>query len=336
MKAILKENLLDLGKRAFQIKKDLYKDDVFFVKNIHVNYTNICVNHCKFCAFSSNKGEDSAFDMSIEDILDYLKTNVDTDTTEVHIVGGLHPDKPFEFYTDMLEAIGERFPFLTIKAFTAVEIDYFSRISGLSVENVLKKLKDKGLRMMPGGGAEILDEKVRNQICPEKISAKRWLEIMEIAHNLGIKTNATMLYGHIEDEEDILEHLLKIKKLQDKTHGFIAFVPLLFHKENTFLSHRMPSTGVEDLRVIALSRIVLENVPHIKAYWVMLGEKTAQVALNFGADDLDGTIVKEKISHFAGAKSKEGLTLEELIYLIKSANFNPVERDAFYNEIKRY
>ena len=336
MKAILKENLLNLGKRAFQIKKDLYKDDVFFVRNIHVNYTNICVNHCKFCAFASTKGEVSAFDMSIGDILDYLKKHIDTDTREVHIVGGLHPDKPFEFYVDMLEAIGERFPFLNIKAFTAVEIDYFSRISGLSLENVLKKLKDKGLRMMPGGGAEILDEKIRNQICPEKITAKRWLEIMEVAHNTGIKTNATMLYGHIEKDDDILEHLIKIKKLQDKTNGFIAFVPLSFHTENTFLSHKMPSTGVEDLRVIALSRIVLENVPHIKSYWVMLGEKTAQVALNFGADDLDGTIVKEKISHFAGAKSKEGLTLDELICLIKSANFNPVERDAFYNEVKRY
>ncbi|UOD34050.1 aminofutalosine synthase MqnE [Deferribacteraceae bacterium V6Fe1] len=335
MKSLLKKDLLELGKEAFNIKKQLYGDDVFFVRNVHLNYTNICVNHCRFCAFAKDEGEDNAYEMSVDDVLKYLSDKA-VGCVEVHIVGGLHPSKPFEFYLDMIQSIKQAYPFLTIKAFSAVEIDYFSRISGLSIDGVFDKLKLSGLEMLPGGGAEILDKKIRNQICPEKIDADRWLYIMESAHNNGIRTNATVLYGHLETEEDILEHLLKIKKLQDKTGGFSAFIPLSFHPENTFLSERLPVTGVEDLRVIALSRIVLDNIPHIKAYWVMLGEKTAQVALNFGADDLDGTIVKEKITHAAGAKSKEGLTIDELAFLIKSAGFNPVERDAFYNEIKRY
>lgn len=335
MKSLLKKDLLELGKEAFKIKKQLYGDDVFFVRNVHLNYTNICINRCKFCAFAKDEGEDGSYDMTIDDVLKYLYDKV-TDCTEVHIVGGLHPSKPFEFYLDMIKAIKQTYPFLTIKAFSAVEIDYFSKISGLSIDKVFDKLKLSGLEMLPGGGAEILDEKIRGQICPEKIDADRWLYIMESAHNNGIKTNATVLYGHLETEEDILNHLLRIRNLQNKTGGFLAFVPLSFHPENTFLYKRFPVTGVEDLRVISLSRIVLDNVPHIKAYWVMLGEKTAQVALNFGADDLDGTIVKEKISHAAGAKSKEGLSVDELVYIVKSAGFNPVERDGFYNEIKRY
>jgi aminodeoxyfutalosine synthase len=335
LKKLLDKNLLELGKEAFDIKKSLYGDDVFFVKNVHLNYTNICVNHCKFCAFAKDEGEEGSYEMSVEDVARYLSDKA-SDCSEVHIVGGLHPSKPFEFYEDMIKCIKGSYPELTVKAFSAVEIDYFSKISGLSVDSVLERLKLAGLEMLPGGGAEILDEKIRNQICPEKIDAERWIYIMEAAHNNGLKTNATMLYGHLETEEDILGHLIKIKKLQSRTGGFSAFIPLSFHPENTFLSHRLPVTGVEDLRVIALSRIVLDNVPHIKAYWVMLEEKTAQVALNFGADDLDGTIVKEKITHAAGAKSKEGLTLEELVFMIKSAGFNPVQRDAFYNEIKRY
>lgn len=335
MKSLLKKDLLELGREAFKIKKQLYGDDVFFVRNVHLNYTNICINHCKFCAFAKDEGEDGSYEMTIDDVLKYLYDKV-TDCTEVHIVGGLHPSKPFEFYLDMIKAIKQTYPFLTIKAFSAVEIDYFSKISGLSIDNVFDKLKLSGLEMLPGGGAEILDEKIRGQICPEKIDADRWLYIMESAHNNGIKSNATVLYGHLETEEDILNHLIRIRNLQDKTGGFLAFIPLSFHPENTFLSKRFPVTGVEDLRVISLSRIVLDNVPHIKAYWVMLGEKTAQVALNFGADDLDGTIVKEKITHAAGAKSKEGLSIDELVFIVKSAGYNPVERDGFYNEIKRY
>lgn len=335
MKNIFDEDFITLGKKAFDIKTNLYGKDVFFVQNIHVNYTNICLNHCKFCAFAKDEGEESAYEMNIEDIVGYIYSH-GSSMSEIHIVGGLHPNKPFEFYTKMVSSIKENFPKMAVKAFSAVEIDYFSRISGKTTDNVLKALKRSGLDMMPGGGAEILVDSVRQVICPEKITSKRWLEIMEIAHNNDIKTNATMLYGHVESNEDKFEHLKKIHKLQEKTGGFTAFIPLAFHPENTFLSHKMPATGVDDLKNIAVSRIVLDNIPHIKAYWVMLGEKTAQVALYFGADDLDGTIVKENITHSAGAKSKEGLTEEDLVFLAKSAGFNPVERDAFYNEIKRF
>lgn len=335
MKSLFKEDLISLGKKAFDIKKDYHNNKVFFVKNIHLNYTNICVGGCKFCAFAKDEGEPEAYEFSIKEIINYLKSS-NVDFNEVHIVGGLHPTFKFQYYLDMITEIRRNFPRVGIKGFSAVEIDYFSKISGYSIEKVLRFLKDAGLDMMPGGGAEIFSPSVRNIICPEKISGDRWLEIMEIAHNNGLKTNATMLYGHIETEDDILDHLLKIRRLQEKTAGFNAFIPLSFHPANTFLSHLKPATGVEDIRIIAIARIVLDNIPHIKSYWIMLGEKTAQVALYFGADDMDGTIVKERITHSAGAKSKEGLTIEELIHLIKSASFIPVERDAFYNEIKRY
>jgi aminodeoxyfutalosine synthase len=223
-----------------------------------------------------------------------------------------------------------------IKAFSAVEIDYFASISGLSAKEVLIRLKKSGLEMMPGGGAEIFDPEVRSVICPEKIPAERWLEIHELAHANGIMTNATMLYGHVEKSWHKMKHLESIRALQEKTGGFLAFIPLSFHPENTFLSEIMPSTGVEDLKTIAVSRIVLDNVPHIKAYWVMLGEKTAQIALRFGADDLDGTIIKENITHAAGASSSEGLTVDELAGFVKSAGLTAVERDAFYNELQVY
>ncbi|ADR19545.1 aminofutalosine synthase MqnE [Calditerrivibrio nitroreducens] len=335
MKSLFKDDIISLGKKALEIKRSLWGDKVFFVKNIHLNYTNICINGCKFCAFAKDESDAEAYEYTINDVIDYLKQNC-ASCKEVHIVGGLHPHFKFDYYLNMLRAIKSNFPGIAVKAFSAVEIDYFTKISGLSTEKVLIKLKEAGLDMMPGGGAEIFAEGTRNEICPEKISAERWLEIMEIAHNQGIKTNATMLYGHIESEDDIIDHLLKLRKLQEKTGGFNAFIPLSFHPENTFLNHLYPSTGVEDIKIISISRIILDNIPHIKGYWVMLGEKTAQVALYFGADDLDGTIVKEKITHSAGASSKEGLTESELIYMIKSAGFIPVERDSFYNEIKIY
>ena len=335
MKNILKEDFISLAKKANEIKTSLWQDKAFFIKNIHLNYTNVCVSHCRFCAFAKDEGDSDAYTFEIKETVDYLKKNI-THINEVHIVGGLHPNKPYQYYLDMINEIRRNFPNIGIKAFSAVEIDYFSKVSGKSVENVLIDLKNCGLDMLPGGGAEIFAPEIRSQICPEKISGDEWLKIMEIAHGLGIKTNATLLYGHLESDEDILDHLYKIRDLQNKTGGFNSFIPLSFHPENTFLSDRYPATGVEDLRIIALSRIILDNVPHIKAYWVMLGEKIAQVALNFGADDLDGTIIKENITHAAGASSKEGLTVDELVFMVKSAGLQPVERDTFYNELKRY
>jgi len=333
MSELFNRDLLELGRQADEIKQEKWQNRVFYVRNLHINYTNICVSKCRFCAFAKDVGDDGSYLMEVDDVINYVSEKGE-DANELHIVGGLHPDKPFSFYTDMIGAIKQNFPEKTIKGFTAVEIDFFSKISDKSPDQVLKELKKAGLEMMPGGGAEIFAPDVRNKICPEKIPATRWLEIMEIAHGNGIQTNATMLYGHLESDDDKIQHLEMIRNLQEKTGGFLAFIPLSFHIDNTDITDRFPATGVEDLKTTAVSRIVLDNVPHIKAYWVMLGEKTAQIALKFGADDLDGTIIKENITHAAGAESKEGLTEAELINMIKSAGLTPVERNAFYKEMK--
>jgi len=326
-------DILTLGELA-EIKNF---DKVYFNINKHINPTNVCVNRCKFCAFSRDKGEEGAFEYPIEKILNYTKNAEKEGITEFHIVGGLHPDWPFEYYVNLLKELKKAHPNIILKAFTAVEIDYFSKISGKSIEEVLSELKKAGLDLMPGGGAEILKEEVRAKICPEKISGKRWLEIIETAHNLDIKTNCTMLYGHIESFEDRLFHLEKLRELQDRTKGFLAFIPLSFHANNTEIKSGYPyTTGIDDLKTIAISRIFLDNIKNIKAYWVMLTEKLAQTALCFGANDIDGTVVKEKITHYADALSKEGMTVEEIIYLIKKAGKIPVERDSFYNELKIY
>lgn len=335
MKDLFDIDFLELGIRADRIRQQKWGKKTFFVKNIHLNYTNICVSKCRFCAFAKDTGDEGSYIYETDEMLRYIEQKGE-EAVEIHIVGGLHPDRPFSFYTDSLAALKSAYPEKVIKAFSAVEIEYFSSISGMSSSDVLKALQKAGLEMMPGGGAEIFDPEVRSVICPEKISADEWLRIHETAHDLGIKTNATMLYGHIETSVHKMRHLETIRNLQEKTGGFLAFIPLAFHPENTFLSDIYPSTGVEDLRTIAVSRIVLDNVPHIKAYWVMLGEKTAQIALRFGADDLDGTIIKENITHAAGASSSEGLSVETLVDFVASANLIAVERDAFYNEIKTY
>jgi len=335
VKDLFNIDFLELGIQADKIRHQKWGRKTFFVKNIHLNYTNICVSKCSFCAFAKDVGDTGAYIFEIDEMLKYIAEK-GAEAREIHVVGGLHPDKPFSFYTESLSALKSAYPEKVIKAFSAVEIEYFAGISGLSASEVLQALQKSGLEMMPGGGAEIFDPEVRNIICPEKIPAEKWLEIHEMAHGLGIKTNATMLYGHIENSEQKMKHLETIRELQEKTSGFLAFIPLAFHPENTFLNEIYPSTGVEDLRTIAVSRIVLDNIPHIKAYWVMLGEKTAQIALRFGADDLDGTIIKENISHAAGATSSEGLTVENLVDFVSSAGLIAVERDAFYNEIKTY
>ncbi len=307
---LFKEDFLVTGEKADALRQKMWGKKVFYVNNLHINYTDICVSKCRFCAFAKDEGDETAVFMDVDD-----------------------PSKKFSYYTDMVKGLKTAFPEKTIKGFSAVEIDYFASISGLSLTEVLRKLKSAGLEMMPGGGAEIFEPRVRKEICPEKIPAERWLEVHETAHKEGILTNATMLYGHIETGEEKMRHLEKIRNLQEKTGGFLAFIPLSFHPQNTFLSHIKPATGIEDLMTAAVSRLVLDNVPHIKAYWVMLGEKTAQVALRFGADDLDGTIIKENITHAAGATSSAGLTEDELKNMIISAGLEPVKRDAFYRTI---
>jgi len=341
------EDIFTIGRLASYVAYKKNGDSVYFIQNCHINPTNICVNRCKFCAFSRSKGDKGAYELTINDIIKKLRTlNSELNSpsppfikggqggiTEVHIVGGLHPDWPFNFYLDMLRKIKESFPDIHIKAFTAVEIDYFSRISGLSIVDTLKALKTAGLDSIPGGGAEIFNKDVRNKLCPEKISGNRWLEIMENAHNLGLKSNATMLYGHIEKYEHRIEHMLKLRNLQDKTDGFQAFIPLSFHPKNTRLSKTGHSGGIDDIKTIAISRLFLDNFPHIKAYWVMLSEKVAQLALLFGADDLDGTVTEEKITYSAGALSSKAISEAELINLIRKAGKIPQERDSFYNPI---
>ncbi len=338
------DDLFSIGRLANHAARIKNSNNAYFIRNHHVNPTNICVNRCKFCAFSRSKGDEGAYELSIKKIIKKLRTQelrVKTPFTEVHIVGGLHPDRPFEHYLEMLSAVKKNFPSLHIKAFTAVEIDYFSKLSRMSLKDTLLALKEAGLETMPGGGAEILGGRVRNKICPEKINGRRWLKIMETAHSMGIKTNATMLYGHVEKYKDRVEHMLRLRELQDKTGGFQAFIPLAFHPVNTKLGVRGQGSGVcrytsglDDLKTIAVSRLFLDNFPHIKAYWIMLGEKIAQLALIFGADDLDGTIIEEKITHSAGALSGVALTKSELINLIEKAGKVPVERDSYYNPVK--
>ncbi|MBN2654850.1 MAG: aminofutalosine synthase MqnE [Nitrospirae bacterium] len=331
------EDIFSLAKMASHLRKIKNSGNAYFVINRHVNPTNICVNRCKFCAFSRSKGEEGAYELSIEQIIKKLKPAAGSgqNFSEVHIVGGLHPDWPFRYYLDLLSSIKREFPSIAIKAFTAVEIDYLSKISGLSVEDTIAQLKKSGLDLMPGGGAEIFDPSVRNALCPEKISGESWLSIMEAAHKQGIKANSTMLYGHIESIEHRIDHMMKLRELQDRTGGFQAFIPLKYHPQNTEAGG-FESSGIDDLKTIAISRIVLDNFDHIKAYWIMLGEKVSQIALMFGADDLDGTVIEEKITHSAGATSKEGMTRQELVNMITRAGRVAVERDAYYNHIKVY
>ena len=329
-----------LLEKADKIRQSKWGKKVFFVRNLHLNYTNICVSHCKFCAFAKNKNEDGSYNMTPDDAVKYVSQK-GSDACEIHIVGGLHPDYPFEYYIDMVHALKTNFPEKTIKAFSAVEIDYFSRISGKSISEVLEALKKAGVEMMPGGGAEIFAGHVRKQICPEKIPASRWLEIHETAHNTGLTTNATMLYGHLENDDDKFQHLLLLRELQEKSlsrglTGFSAFIPLSFQPDDTFLHGKFHATGIEDIRTISCARIVLENIPHIKSYWVMLGHKTAQTALRAGADDLDGTIVKENIAYAAGKNTDNAMTAEQLVFMVKSAGMVAVERDSFYRDVKIY
>ncbi len=325
--------LLSLGRLASHVAMKKNGNKVFFVQNMHINPTNICVNRCKFCAFSRSKGEPGAYEMSIDDILNKAR-GAEKGVRELHIVSGLHPDLPFSWYLDMLRAIKTEFPLIHIKAFTAVEIDYLDKLSGMGLHDTLKSLREAGLGSLPGGGAEIFDSAVRNTLCAEKISGSRWLEVIEAAHRIGLKSNATMLYGHIESAEHRIDHLIRLRELQDRTNGFQAFIPLSFHSQNTEIKKSAYTTGFDDLKTLSISRLMLDNFDHIKAYWVMLGEKIAQVSLNFGVDDLDGTVVEERITKAAGGTTDGSMTMADIVHLIKQADRIPVERDTLYNEIK--
>ena len=330
-------DLLAVGELAALANERINGSHVYFNVNRHINPTNICVNRCAFCAFSRTVGEEGAYTLALDEICRRAREAEGEGATEVHIVGGLHPDLTFEYYEEVLRAITAAAPKLHIKAFTAVEIEYFSRISGLTIEQVLTRLMAAGLSSLPGGGAEILVAEVRQKICPEKISGEQWLAIIKQAHRLGLKTNATMLYGHVESHSDRVAHMDLLRTLQDETGGFQAFIPLAFQTENSDLHLDIKgSSGIDDLKTLAIARIFLDNFDHIKAYWIMLGEKIAQVSLSFGVNDLDGTVVEEKIGHEAGALSPQSLTKEGIIRLIKNSGKTPVERDTLYRPLHRY
>ena len=320
-----------VGRMADHVKSQRDGDRVFFVLNRHLNPTNICVLSCTFCDFAKKRGDPDAYEMSMEEILGH----VDPETREVHIVGGHHPDWPFEKYEEIVRTIHQHYPDVQIKAFTAAEIDYFHRRWKVTPEESLARLKEAGLRSMPGGGAEVFSSRVHKLLLPGKSDANRWAEIHHIAHNMGIRSNATLLYGHIETYEERVEHMIQLRELQDETGGFLAFIPLEYQVGDTHLVPRQAS-AIDDLKTVAAARLVLDNFPHIKAYWVMIGEETASVSLHFGASDLDGTIGKERIAHAAKAASPAGLARNRVVQLIRDAQKVPVERDALYNVIHVY
>lgn len=328
-------DLVGVGLLADSVRRKRHGKRVYYIYNQHLNYTNVCLNRCLFCAYARDKGENGAFTLSIEDIRAKLLERIDEPVWELHVVGGLNPSLPFKYYIDLIKTIKEIRPNAAVKAFTAVEIDHLSKISGLSVDETVVKLKDTGLSMVPGGGAEVISNRVRKRLFPRKIDGKRWLEIMEAIHCAGLTSNATMLYGHIETLKERVCHLISLRGLQDKTGGFSAFIPLAFHPKNTKLSQIPPATAFDDLKNVAVARLVLDNFDHIKAYWVMIGERVAQVALSFGADDLNGTVIEEKIAHMAGSRSAKGLPITRMEHLISLAGFTPVERDSFYNPVER-
>src|SRR5712672_4123218 len=328
-------DLLAVGWLANYVREQRHGNVTYFNVNRHINPTNVCVAHCKLCAFGRDPNAPGAYTFALEEIYQRAEQGMREGATEFHMVCGLHPDLPFEYFLDLMRGLKKRCPAVHLKAFTMVEVGYFSRISKLSIRETLVALKEAGVDSLPGGGAEIFHPRVRKIICDHKVNWEEWLNIARTAHEIGLRSNATMLYGHVETEEERVDHLLALRSLQDETRGFAAFIPLAFHPANTGLAHLPPPTGYHDLKSIAISRLLLDNFDHIKAYWVMLTQSIAQIALRFGADDLDGTVVEEKIYHDAGAKTAEFTPRAELERLIRAAGRVPVERDTLYRPVDR-
>jgi aminodeoxyfutalosine synthase len=328
-------DLLALGYMANIVRERMHGDVTYFNVNRHINPTDVCVASCRLCAFGKQKRDPASYTMSLEQVWEVAGKGWSEQITEFHIVGGLHPELNLEWFCQMLRGLKERYPQIHLKAFTMVEIGYFARREKIPVREVLMRLRDAGMDSMPGGGAEVFSDRVRRIICDHKLTGDEWLETARTAHELGLHSNCTLLYGHIENEEDRVDHLVRLRALQDQTNGFVTFIPLAFHPDNTALSHIPKTTGFDDLKNIAVSRLMLDNIPHIKAYWVMMTPKVAQVALRFGANDLDGTIVEEKIYHEAGATTSQSMRRGELLRLIRLAGRAPVERDTLYRPVQR-
>lgn len=327
-------DLLFLADCARRKKEAMSGKNVFYNVNRHINLTNVCTSHCPLCAFQKEASAKGAFTLSLDDVARMLDEAAKVPRLdEIHIVSALHPDKPYAYYREVVRLAKQKLPWADIKAFTPVEIVHFAQMTGRSVESILRELKVEGLSSLPGGGAEILSDRVRALICPHKATAQEWLETMRTAHHLGIRTNASIMYGHVETIEERLQHLFTLRDLQDETGGFQAFVAFPFHPQGTELAHLQRVGAWEDLKLVALARLILDNIAHLKAFWIMLTMPIAQLALGFGADDLDGTIGEEKIIHAAGAKTATGITRQDLRRMITEVGYVPVERDTFYHPL---
>jgi aminodeoxyfutalosine synthase len=328
-------DLFALGELANLVRERKNGNVAHYNVNTHLNPTNVCVYRCQFCAFRADLKSPKGYVMSDEQIVHRAREATGRGATELHIVGGLHHLKPYEWYLNIIRIIHDAYPKLHLKAWTAVEWDWFQRITKRPLRDLMLEMKDAGLGSLPGGGAEIFNPEVRSVLCEHKADGDEWLKVHRTAHSIGLRSNATMLYGSIEKPEHRIEHLLKLRDLQDETGGFQTFIPLAFHPDNTRLAHIPKPSGLMDLRTMAIGRLMLDNFPHVKAYWIMLGIKTAQIALSYGADDIDGTVVHEKIYHEAGSDSPEEMTVAQIRRLIEEAGREPRERDTLYNDVVR-
>jgi aminodeoxyfutalosine synthase len=330
------DDLLSIGQLANEVNLRKNGKKVFFIENMSLYFTNVCEAHCAFCHFRRDEGEEGAYTLTPEQMFTFIDEHYHPEMREFHITGGHNPNVPFEYYLNSIRTLKQRYPEVTIKSHTAAEIEFFSRISGLSYEGVLKALVDAGLSSLTGGGAEILSERYRKKMGVGKATTDQWLEVQRVAHGMGMKTHATMLYGSIETLEERIQHMIYLRELQDETNGFLVFIPNSVQPASVSAGIKRRVAAFDDLKTIAISRLMLDNIQHIKAYFINLGTQLTQIALTFGASDVHGTMVKERISHAAGALSPEGLTRDELVWLIQGAGRIAVERDTFYNEIKVY
>lgn len=328
-------DILAVGYMANMVRERLHGNVTYFNVNRHINPTDVCVASCRLCAFGKRVRDPKAYTMSLDEVWTRAAEGWSESITEFHIVGGLHPELTLDWYCEMLRGLKERFPEVHLKAFTMVEIAYLAQRSKITIRETIQRLIDAGVDSLPGGGAEIFSERVRRIICDHKIDGNQWLETARLAHKMGLKSNCTMLYGHLETAEDRVDHLVKLREVQDDTGGFVTFIPLAFHPDNTPLQHVSKTTGFMDIREIAVARLMLDNIPHIKAYWIMMTPAAAQIAQRFGANDIDGTVVEERIYHDAGATTTQGMRRGELLRLIREAGREPVERDTAYRPVQR-
>jgi aminodeoxyfutalosine synthase len=328
-------DLLAVGYMANLVRERMHGNVTYFNVNRHINPTDVCVASCRLCAFGKKAKDPRAYTMSLDQVWETAGRGYTEAITEFHIVGGLHPELTLDWYCEMFRGLKERFPQVHLKALTMVEIAYLARRTKLTYAEIVRRLIDSGVDSLPGGGAEVFSERVRRIICDHKIDGNEWIDVARTAHRLGLKSNCTMLYGHIENEEDRADHLLRLRALQDETGGFQTYIPLAFHPDNTPLQHIPKTTGFDDIRNIAVARLLLDNIAHVKSYWVMMTPRIAQIAQRFGADDIDGTVVEEKIYHDAGATTSQSLRRNDLLHLIRESGRDPLERDTLYRPVTR-